>query len=110
MWIIGLLFILWIGGYTVEAIPTKPHLIPFIILWSIMLIAGFIDIIRAGREGRGGFIILIAGAASYIYLLFAYIMAWESESAAPVFLFSFPLIGSGLLFYICGRRRRKLKE
>lgn len=56
MWIIGLLFILWIGGYTVEAIPTKPHVIPFIILWNIMLIAGFMDIIRAGREGRGGFI------------------------------------------------------
>jgi hypothetical protein len=108
--IIGLFFILWVGGYAVESIPKEPKVIPLVILWSIMLIGGCIDFIRVGREGKGGLVMLVGGIVSYLYLLMWLMLGWETEGSEAAIAGSLPLFGSGLLFYLCGKRRRKLKE
>lgn len=107
--IVGLFFILWIGGYTVPAIPKDLKLVPLVILWIIMLIGMFIDFFRAGREGSGGLLVLAAGIVSYLYLLLWLVMGWKIEGSEAAIAFSLPLLGSGLLFYLCARRRGKLK-
>lgn len=108
--VIGLFLILWFGAYAVQDIPTDPKMIPLTILWGLMLIGGCVDIILVGREGRGGMLILAAGIASYLYILLWPLMGWESEWVVPAIIGSTALFISGLLFYLCGRRRKKLKQ
>jgi hypothetical protein len=107
--IIGLCSILWFGAYAVQDIPTDPEMIPLVILWGLMLIGGLVDIILVGREGIGGMLILAAGIASYLYILLWPILGWESNWILPAFIGSAALFISGLLFYLCGRRRKKLR-
>jgi len=85
-------------------------MIPLTILWSLMLIGGCVDIILVGREGKGGLLILAAGIASYLFILLWLLLGWEREGLVPAIMGSIPLLISGLLFYLCGRRRKKLKE
>jgi len=108
--VIGLILILWFGAYAVQAIPKDPKMIPLTILWSLMLIGGCVDIILVGREGKGGLLILAAGIASYLFILLWLLLGWEREGLVPAIMGSIPLLISGLLFYLCGRRRKKLKE
>ena len=108
--VIGLLLILWFGAYAVQDIPTNPKMIPLSILWGLMLIGGCVDIILVGREGKGGMLILVAGIASYLYILLFLIMGWESEWIVPAIIGSAALFISGILFYLCGKRRKKLKR
>ena len=107
--IFGLITILWFGGYAVQDIPTDRKMIPLTILWGLMFIGGCVDILLVGREGKGGLLILAAGVASYLFLLLWLLLGWEREGLVPAVMGSFPLLVSGLLFYQCGRRRKKLK-
>jgi len=108
--IIGLFFILMVYGNSVQEFPKEPLMIPLVIFWSVMIIGGVFDCIRVGREGMGGLIILLSGIASYLYLLLGLIIGWWGEGGKPMLILSLPLFGSGILFYMCGRRRRNLKE
>ena len=108
--IIGLIVILWFGAYAVQAIPTDPKMIPLTILWSLMLIGGCVGITLVGREGKGGLLILAAGIASYLFILLWLLLGWEREGLVPAIMGSSPLWISGLMFYLCGRRRKKLQQ
>jgi hypothetical protein len=105
--IIGLLFIIWFGAYVVQDIPTNPWMIPLLVLWSLMLIGGCIDVVLVGREGKGGLVILAAGTASYLLVFLLLVMGKVREWFVPALIGSGPLLISGFLFYICGQRRKK---
>ena len=109
--IIGLFLALWIWGYSLEAIPEDPKAIPVFILIGLMMIGGLIDCVRVGREGIGGLIVLLSGIVFYLFLLFAIIVLKQSYAEGPkVALYcTIILFLSGILFYLCGRRRKKLK-
>ena len=108
--IIGLLFILWAVVYAIKAISQNPKEILLVVLWGIMFIGGCVDIVRRGYEGIGGSVILSAGIISYLYLLSFPIQGQEYEGSVAAIAFSLPLFTSGLLFYLCGRQRRKQKK
>jgi hypothetical protein len=110
--IIGLFLALWIWGYTIEAIPEDPLSIQAFILIGLMMVGGLIDCVRVGREGIGGFIVVLSGIVFYLFLLFDIIVLKQSFAEGPVVALYGTLILflSGILFYLCGRRRKKLKE
>jgi hypothetical protein len=110
--IIGLFFALWLWSYGLGAIPENPKAIPLVILIGLMIVGGLIDCVRIGREGIGGLIVLLSGIIFYIFLLFDIIVLKQSYSEGQKAALAGILILflSGFLFYLCGRRRRKLKE
>ena len=110
--IIGLFLALWIWGYSLGAIPEDPMAIAVFILVGLMMVGGLIDCVRVGREGIGGLIVLLSGIVFYLFLLFDIIVLKQSYAEGQIAALAGTLILflSGLLFYLCGRRRRKLKE
>lgn len=94
------------------AIPENPKAIPLVILVGLMMVGGLIDCVRIGREGIGGLIVLLSGIFFIIFLLFDIIVWKQSYSEGQKVALSGILILflSRFLFYLCGRRRRKLKE
>lgn len=110
--IIGIFFALWLWGYSLEAIPEDPRAIAVFILIGLMMVGGLIDCVRVGREGIGGLIVLFSGIVFYLLLLFDIIVLKQSyaEGQKAALAGTLILFLSGILFYLCGRRRRKLKE
>ncbi len=110
--IIGLFMALWLWWYSLEAIPEDPKAIPVFILIGLMMVGGLIDCVRVGREGIGGLIVLLSGIVFYLFVLFAIIVLKQSYAEGQIAALAGTLILflSGLLFYLCGRRRKKLKE
>ena len=108
--IIGIFFALWFWGYGLGAIPEDPKVIPLVILIGLMMVGGLIDCARVGREGIGGLIVLLSGIVLYLFLLFDIIVLKQlySEGQTAALAFTLILFLSGFLFYLCGRRRRKL--
>jgi peptidoglycan/LPS O-acetylase OafA/YrhL len=108
--VIGLFVILWFGAYAVQDIPTNLKMIPLTIFWSLMLIGGCVDIFLVGREGKGGLLITVGGIASYIFILLWLFLGQDREWIVPAIMGTSPLLISGLMFYFCGKRRKKLRE
>jgi len=110
--IIGLFLALWLWSYSLGAIPEDPKAIPVFILIGLMMVGGLIDCVRIGREGIGGLIVLLSGIVFYLFLLFDIIVLKQSYAAGQkAALYGILILFlSGILFYLCGRRRRKLKE
>ncbi len=110
--IIGLFLALWLWSYSLETIPEDPKAIVVFILIGLMMIGALIDWVRFGHEGIGGLIVLISGIVFYLFLLFDIIVLKQSYSAGQKAALAGTLILflSGILFSLCGRRRRKLKE
>ncbi len=110
--ILGLFLALWLWSYGLEAIPEDPKAIPLVILIGLMMVGGLIDCVRVGREGLGGLIVLLSGIVFYLFLLFEIVVLKQSYSEGQTAALAGTLILflSGILFYFCGRRRKKLKE
>ena len=110
--IIGIFFALWLWSYGLGSIPEDPKVIPLVILIGLMMVGGLIDCVRVGREGIGGLIVLLSGIVLYLFLLFDIIVLKQlySEGQTAALAFTLILFLSGFLFYLCGRRRRKLKK
>lgn len=110
--IIGLFLAFWLWSYSIETIPENPRAIVVFILVGLMMIGAVIDWVRFGHEGIGGLIVLLSGIVFYLFLLFDIIVLKQSYSAGQkAALYGILILFlSGILFYLCGRRRRKLKE
>ncbi len=110
--IIGLFLALWLWSYSLEATPEDPRAIVVFILVGLMMIGALIDWVRFGHEGIGGLIVLLSGIVFYLFLLFDIIVLKQSYAAGQkAALYGILILFlSGILFYLCGRRRRKLKE
>ena len=81
-----------------------------VIFIGLMMVGGLIDCVRVGREGIGGLIVLLSGIVLYLLLLFDIIVLKQlySEGQIAALAGTLILFLSGFLFYLCGRRRRKL--
>ena len=110
--IIGIFLALWLWVYSLQAIPEDPKAILFVILIGLMMIGDLIDCVRIGREGIGGLIVILSGIVLYLFLLFYIVVSKQtySEGQTAAIAGTLILFLSGVLFYLCGRRRRKLKE
>jgi len=110
--IIGLFLALWVWSYSLETIPEDPKSFVVFILIGLMMIGALIDWVRFGHEGIGGLIVLLSGIVFYLFLLFDIIVLKQSYAAGQkAALYGILILFlSGILFYLCGRRRRKLKE
>lgn len=110
--IIGLFLALWVWSYSLETIPEEPKSFVVFILIGLMMIGALIDWVRFGHEGIGGLIVLLSGIVFYLFLLFDIIVLKQSYAAGQkAALYGILILFlSGILFYLCGRRRRKLKE
>jgi hypothetical protein len=110
--IIGLFLALWLWSYSLETIPENPKSFVVFILIGLMMIGALIDWVRFGHEGIGGLIVLLSGIVFYLFLLFDIIVLKQSYAAGQkAALYGILILFlSGILFYLCGRRRRKLKE
>jgi hypothetical protein len=108
--VIGIFFTLWLWVYSLEAIPEDPMALPLVFLIGLMMIGGLIDCIRIGREGIGGVVVVLSGIVFYLLLLFDFTMLKQSYSEGQIAALAGTLILflSGILFYLCGRRRKKL--
>ena len=109
--IIGLFLASWLFGYSVIAIPEDPQAIWLSILIGLMMVGVLIDCFRIGREGIGGSITLLSGIVFCLYILYQMIVLAQSYSEGQKAALAGTLILflAGLLFYLCGRRRRKHK-
>jgi len=110
--IIGLFLALWVWSFSLETIPEDPKSLVVFILIGLMMIGALIDWVRFGHEGIGGLIVLLSGIVFYLFLLFDIIVLKQSYAAGQkAALYGILILFlSGILFYLCGRRRRKLKE
>ena len=108
--IIGIILALWAWGYSVGALQENSRELPGVILIALMIIGGLIDCVRVGREGRGGLSVVISGVIFYIFLLLDWTVLkqfYSPEAQRAALLFTIILFLSGILFYLCGRRRSK---
>ena len=108
--IIGLISILWFGAYAVQDFTTDPHMIPLVILWGLMLIGGCVDMVLVGWEGKGGLLITVVGIAAYLYIIAWLPFGWTFEWIIPAIMGTTPLWVAGLMFYSCGKRRKRLRQ
>jgi hypothetical protein len=111
--IIGIFFALWIWSYSLEEIPENPMSIPLVILLGLMIVGGLIDCSRFSREGIGGLIVVFSGIAFGIFLLIDILVLKQSYACAGqkvVISGTLILFLSGILFYLYGGKRRKLRE
>ena len=111
--IIGLILALWAWGYSVGALQESVKELPGVMLIGMMIVGGFIDCLRVGREGTGGLIVVIAGAVFYLFLLFDALLLKtfsSPEAQRASLLFTVLLFLAGVLFCLCGRKRRRLNK
>ena len=88
--ILGIIIAFWILGYVSMEISAQPfRAIPVLVLWGLMGLGVLFDTFRLGKEGRGGLVVIVAGVE---------------------FFSSLPLFGAGLLFYLCGKKRKKVSS
>lgn len=109
--IIGLFLASWLFGYSIMAIPEDPQAIWLSIFIGTMMVGVLIDCIRIGREGLGGSITFFSGTVFCLYILYQMIMLGQSytEGQTAALAGTLILFLAGILFYVCGRRRRKRK-
>ncbi len=110
--ILGLFVTVWLWTYSIEAFLKDPKAIPIVILIGLMIIGWILDCVRFGREGLGGLIVILSGMVFYLFLLFDIIILKQSYSQGQTAALAGTLILflSGILFYLCGRRRNNLKK
>jgi len=108
--VLGLISILWFGAYAVQDFTTDPHMIPLVILWGFMLIGGCVDMVLVGREGKGGLLITVVGIAAYLYIIAWLPLGWTFEWIVPAIMGTTPLWVAGLMFYSCGKRKKRLRQ
>ncbi len=109
--LLGIFMAFWVLGYVYLEISAQPiRAIPVLVLWGLMVLGILFDTVRINKEGLGGLIVVAAGVAYYLFFVLTLIMGWTWEKGGePVELFcSLPLFVAGLLFYLCGKRRKKL--
>ena len=109
--IIGLFLASWLFGYSVVAIPKDPHALWLVVPIGLMMVGVLIDCVRIGREGLGGSMALLSGIVFCLYILYQMIVLGQSYAEGQIVAIAGTLILflAGILFYLCGRRRRKLK-
>ena len=108
--IIGMILGLWAWGYSVGALQENSRELPGVILIGLMIIGGLIDCIRVGREGIGGLIVVGSGIVFYMFLFLDWVVlkrSYSPEAQRAALIFTIILFLSGILFYLCGRRRGK---
>jgi len=111
--ILGILFALFAWGYIYLEISTQPlRAIPVTVLWGLMILGVLLDTVLIKKEGFGGLIVVVAGIAYYLFFILAFFMGWTWEKGGEfVELFaSLPLFVAGLIFYLCGKKRKKLNS
>jgi len=109
--LLGIFIAFWVLGYVSLEISAQPlRAIPVLVLWGLMGLGVLFDTVRINKEGWGGLVVIIAGVVYYLFLILTLIMGWNWEKGGEFveFFSSLPLFGAGILFYLCGKRRKKL--
>jgi len=106
--ILGFLISLFPLGYAILAIPKeRMGIIPLIVFWIGMMFGVIIDMIRRGK-GTGGLITVVCGSCFVLFLL-VHLLALKGAKGGEfvAFVSGLPLFVSGILYVICGKKRKR---